>query len=229
MMSRRLVGGALLVLAAAVAGPSRAEAFVLITRGETIKHVGDVVPAMKPALPPDLGGDAAVGYRYRYFGIFWIDLWTWEGEYCLYKDKRYAKLTPAVAAGFLDKTESELSTPFFYRFPPGLLILGGIAALAVVGTIMDRRSKNKLQLLTEDPKYMRALEVLAEQTRKAEAAQATAQTPGGAGPAVSPADAGYEAAVVYLVNEGVPREEAERNLRLLLASMGQPEPPANAD
>jgi hypothetical protein len=204
-MHQRLIFGSLLVSAAFLLGPAHAEA-ALITRGNTIKHIGDA---------PD--GSVTVGFRYRYWGIFWIDLWTWDGEYVVYEDKRVKqKLSPAEAAEILSVPESELATPFLYRFPLGLIILSGVGMLIVFGSIAEKRAKRKIQLLTEDPKYQHALAILAEHGRKEEAARAAGRTP-------AADNAGFEAAVTYLTNEGVVREEAERNLQQLLEAVGSSE------
>lgn len=222
MTCRQLRCGALFV-AAAVFAPGRSEAGVLITQGSTINHVGDVPAELKQALPADFGG-AAVGFHYSYFGVFWLDLWTWDGTFCLYAGKKYMALTPAEAAARLDKPESELSTPFLYRFPLGLMILGGLATLGVLGALAERRSKRKTVLLLEDPKYQHAVALLYDHVRKEEAALAARQAAGAAAAGPGEGDVGaaaFEAAVVYLTNEGVPREEAETNLQRVLAATAE--------
>src|SRR5688500_11451708 len=90
-----------LFLAIAVAVPSRTSAgIVMITAGPTIKHIGDVPAAQLRSAQNtereanikrgriDLLGKGmtrpAVGFRYNYFGIFWVEFWTWGGEFCLY-------------------------------------------------------------------------------------------------------------------------------------------------
>ena len=60
-----------------------------------------------------------VGYKYGYWGVFWIDLWTHDGTYCLYEGDRYKPIEPAEAARLLGKSEGELSKPFLYRVPLG--------------------------------------------------------------------------------------------------------------
>src|SRR5262245_4055354 len=111
------------VVAAALAFPATAPAkAVLITRGDAFSHLGEI-NAKKDAgnaLPADL----AVGYKYSYFGIFWLDLWRYDGEYCLYHDKEYVPITKAQAALFLGVPEASISEPFFYHLPPGLIVVG---------------------------------------------------------------------------------------------------------
>jgi hypothetical protein len=64
------------LVAFALLSPSAASAkgIVLITWGETISHVGDASPQARQML-----GTRQVGYKYGYFGVFWLDLWTHGG------------------------------------------------------------------------------------------------------------------------------------------------------
>ena len=80
--------------------PSKAEAkgLLLITYGDSIKHMADVPAEAKEAITKDLGPDVAIGYKYSYAGLFWLDIWTWGGEYCLFKDKTFWSLKPEQAA-----------------------------------------------------------------------------------------------------------------------------------
>jgi hypothetical protein len=104
-------------------GRASAKGIILITHGDTINHVADIKnPLLLEVMHKDGWTHPAIGYKYSYFGIFWLDLWTWGGEYCIYEDKKYMPLTPelAEAAGV---SEKELKKPFLYRFPLGLVIL----------------------------------------------------------------------------------------------------------
>ena len=92
-------------------GPACAKGIILITRGETINEVGKITNPGQL----QLGGTVSVGYKYSYFGVFWLDLWTWGGEYCVYDGDRYAPIQPAQAAELLGKPERSLGAPFLYR------------------------------------------------------------------------------------------------------------------
>lgn len=219
-MTRRYLPFAALLLTVGLFTPAEAHAGIVITHGDTIKHIGDVPAHMKERLGPEFG-TAAVGFKYSYFGVFWLDLWTWDGEYCLFKDRKAASLKPAQAAAILNIQESELDTPFLYRFPLGLMILTGVALLGLLGAVAERRSRKRTGLLLEDPKYQHAVALLFDHVRKDETARAARQAAGAAadGPTEDEARAAaFEAAVVSLTNEGVPREEAEANLRNVLAA-----------
>lgn len=128
-----------LVLAAVALSPGQASAkrgIVLITTGETITHVGDVSGSSK--LPANVN---KVGYRYNYYGIFWIDFWTSDGTYCVYEGEQSRSITPSEAALLLGKKESDLSRPFLYRYPLGLLIVGGLAVLGILGAAIGGKAK----------------------------------------------------------------------------------------
>ena len=94
MSGRALVRGGLLLVAAVLLSPSQARAgVILITHGDTISHIGEVAPEFRsPKLPQ------RVGFKSSYFGVFWIDLWTWGGEFCAYEGDRYQPISRAEAA-----------------------------------------------------------------------------------------------------------------------------------
>jgi hypothetical protein len=231
MTRRTIIRGLPFLFALLLFDPSRAQAIpVLITSGDSFIYVGEVTDELKAVVRKETKVDAAVGYKYSHFGIFWLALWTWGGEYCLYKDNQYWKLTPAQAAVFLKKPESELSVPFWYRFPPGLLIVIGIVVLSSVAAVIRKRPEKKLKKLLGDVRYQKALEIYSGQLEKETAAaqeKATAAAEQGGQPnAEAPEDPGrferaYEAAIQHLTGEGVPRQEAEQNFTLVLNAVAQ--------
>jgi hypothetical protein len=218
--------------------PVQAKGLVLITWGETIKHVEDVPVQPKGKLPQGLGlpgGNLAVGFHYSYFGIFWLDLWTWGGKFCLYQGQNYLPLQPNEIAEILGKSEDQLSKPWYYTFPPGLMIIVGIVGLCIVVGLFTKSPEQKVKVLLEDPRYQKALEVLSEESKKQEAAAAarahaqseTEAQVGGAVPAEAPAaeiDKPYVAALNHLIGEGIAAHEAEQNLNLILTSLAAAPP-----
>jgi hypothetical protein len=135
-----------LVALAVVAGiwltPSKAEAkgFVLITHGETAKHLADVPADAKEGIRKATGQDGTkIGYCHSYFGVFWIDLWTWKGYHCLYKDHTVWKLEPAEAAELLKVEEKKLGKPFTYSFPPGLIIVVLLTLVFVASKVFGKK------------------------------------------------------------------------------------------
>ena len=109
--------------------PTRAEAggFFLITHGDTIKDLGELPADSRAGL--DVGPEKTLrfGYKYSYFGLFWIDLWTWGGEFCLHNgDKQYEGITVEQAAQLMHREPGQMKKPFFYSYPEGLVIPGGL-------------------------------------------------------------------------------------------------------
>lgn len=118
------------VIALALLSPSPAEArgIIIITSGERIELVGGISNTVKHDY-----GYPEVGYMYHYNGIFWIDLWTHSGTYCVYEGVRYNPITPAEAARLLKAgSESELSRPFWYKVPLGWSIIGVLTVVWLV-------------------------------------------------------------------------------------------------
>ncbi len=220
-------------VAALLLGPSTASAKIfLITSGTAIKKLGDISnPQLKAALRQATGKDLAVGFKYSHFGVFWIDFWTWGGEYCLFEDKNYEPISADKAAALLDKSEAELGKPFWYRFPPGLVIIGGCVLVFTPLVMMNKAAENRVRRLFDDERYLKAMKVMgdrAEQRAAAMTAWADAarqaeekgeQAP--PQPAFENDDGGYADAVEVLVREGIPREEAEKNLQAMLNLLAQ--------
>lgn len=206
----------LLVLAA----EAPAKGVILITHGDTIAQLGDLSAQLGN---PD--STVKVGFKSSYAGLFWIDLWTWGGEFCLYQDNTYQPIDRREAAALLGKTEDELQEPLLYRFPLGLMLLAGLAVLGgavwVLGGIAQSLEKAKASRLLHDPIYEKALEIASAPPT----APAVPSQPAEAGALpvsaseedkqVAPESA-FEAGVRYLTDSGVSLEEAVRNLQLLM-------------
>jgi hypothetical protein len=192
-------------------GPSAAEARGVITWGDTVSYVGEVSNQHKLGVQAGLGTDVAVGYHYHYWGLFWIDFWTSDGEYCLYRGKSYWPLSPAEAAKLLGQSESDLGKPFLYRFPLGWLLLTAVMAIVVLRLALAKRLKDKIKPLPRDWRYQKALAIMSEQAKRVEAGGGAARE--GQATALS----GFEVAVQYLTGQGISQAEAEQNLAQLLA------------
>jgi hypothetical protein len=249
----RPVVGCLAAFALLSPAEASAAGIVLVTWGETISHVGKATPQAEQTQ-----GIRQVGFKYGYFGVFWIDLWTHGGTYCVYEGKRYDPVSPAEAARLLGKSEDQLSTPFLYRFPLGLLIFGPLIVLGIIVAAVDKGKGDETVLLFQDARYQKALEILNAHYSKPPSAAAPAQQsehvqelasplmpadrlprpladskqPLPAAPAQSPGlqpgvdeatkfRAAFEAGVHYLIGVGIPREEAERNLAVIIQVLTQ--------
>jgi hypothetical protein len=203
--------GAAILVACALSTPSTARAgVILITRGETISHVGDVAPQHRANAKID-----KVGYKYGYWGIFWIDLWTWDGTYCVYEGDHYKPIQPSEAALLIGKSERELGKPFLYQVPLGWLIFGPLIVIGIIATIVDKVKQAKATPFYQDVRYQSALHLMNEDyaRRAAETRANPAEAQGQA--ASDESAAAFEAAVKHLVDTGIDREQAERSLTLM--------------
>jgi len=101
----------------------QAKGIMIITHGEAVMHYADLDVEARQALKDETGHELQVGYLYSNFGVFWLDLWTWGGEYCLYEGDDVLRLTPEQVAEVMKTTPDKLGTPLLYKFPLGLVIL----------------------------------------------------------------------------------------------------------
>lgn len=205
MRSRTRWAAPLLVVGAVVLIPSKAEAGAIVYHyGEDVVELGEIAEEHREAMAAELGGQAKVGYIHNAFGLFWLDIWTWDGRYCLYRDTEYWEIDAEQAAALLGTGKAK--KPLFYTFPPGLLVLVGITAIYVPYKIVASRKEKGLQKLFDDPRYQHALKMLSDRNDQA---TETAGDP-------SQDDSAFEDSVAYLRGQGIDDEEARRNLAWLI-------------
>ncbi len=114
--------------------PSQADAkgFFLITYGDDISKVADIPAAQLESVKQATGAaNPAIGYKYNQFGIFFLNVWTWGGDFVLYENDTYWDLGVDNAAQILGVTPDQVKKPLGYKVPPGLililvLIIGGV-------------------------------------------------------------------------------------------------------
>lgn len=219
----RIVLLPLMALAVASLWTATAEAggLILITTGNTIKHVAEVADQMKPVVRSVTGTSTNyhVGFLHERFGVYWIDLWTWGGEYVLYDDSEEDlwSLDTEETAAVMGTTPDKLSKPIFYTFPPGLLALGAIGAVSLVVKTRGGKSQalvnQEVERLLEDPRYEQSLEVVLKHHQEKQLATAGEH----AGQETFEDDAVvFDRAVGQLVEQGVPYNDAYCNLNMLL-------------
>jgi hypothetical protein len=221
--------------------PSASRAVVLITRGDTLKELGKVNPerlsaltnpALRDALKP-MAARLAVAFEYHYWGIWWVDFWTWGGKFVVH-DTSTATVydISAEEAGALLDGSGTASKPFWYTFPPGLLIIAGIIALCIIGGLFSMAKERKVKELFDNDAYVQALNIMSEhaEQRSAEVARREdemrqARERGEPVPwenaVLPPDDGGWSKAVDHLEREGIPRPEAEKNLSAMLQIIAQ--------
>lgn len=127
----------LLVCFAAERSAHAAKGFMLITSGDEIRKVADLEPEFKEMADQELGAGVQVGYMYQHFGLFFLEVWTWDGKYVLFREDEYwdppeSELAAMAGVSSVD----DLGKPWQYTFKPGLLILvvlvGGYVAFKML-------------------------------------------------------------------------------------------------
>lgn len=137
-----------LLITAATFGMGTQEAqakkgLLLITHGDTITEIGDVKE------PPVHQGItySKIGFHYDYFGVFWLDLWNWGGEYVIYdglkEDAHGSVISKEEAAAFMGVEESKFGSPLNYKFPYGLDIILALGLLKFVPRAIAKRKQAK--------------------------------------------------------------------------------------
>jgi hypothetical protein len=207
---------ALGIVAVLFGWPATAKAIpIIITSGETIVHLQDLPAAAKQEVRKELQCEPAVGFVYSHFGVFWCDLWTWNGRYVLYKDQKYWEIKPEGFQALLGKSEEELGKPFLYRFPLGLLILAGLVGVGILCQIFIKSDEERVKKMLQDHRYQHAVELLTPPANEPPPpVEQPPDTP-------SPQEKRYEAAVEYLVTEGIDRRKAEAHLLLIMQTLAK--------
>ena len=215
----------LLLTALPVEAPAPVVAGVplLITHGDTVKKVADIPEDRKELVRTATGeADLGVGYRYSYFGIFWLDLWTWDGKFCLSRDLNVLELDEEQFQMLIGKPTSDYSPPWLYRFPLGLVLVVGFGTMIGVSGFLAQHAEAKaakhLAMLQEDHRYRQAMEIF--QTTRQNAHIPDGQTVDEMeGARSARIDAGLDAAVDHLVQNGIEHEEALANFNKLLTAL----------
>ncbi len=183
--------------------------------GEKIKPIQDLPPNAREQAKQALGKEVAVGYHYKHFCLFGepADVWTWGGQYVLFRGNNYWPTSPAQLEPLLGAAQArELRPPWQYRFPPGLIgftCLG--AALAVFIYVGHRRSAQKI---LEDGRMREALQSYAMLFQQEEF------PPGESEPTAEEKRAAMQEGVDFLVEEHeIEPAKAEAKLRRLITEI----------
>lgn len=187
--------------------------------GESVAHVGEVPEGVNTPLKQ-------VGFKYWSFSVYWVDLWTSEGAYCLYEGDRYIPLTHAQAAQLLGSSSGEKWNPWWYSFPPSWMAVLAFGCIGFVLSHMKRRAANReiarIQDLFHQEAYVEALQKIQNDMQAETAAEPEGQNES-EGEALSRTlsdqerfQQAYERAIEGLVARGIPREEAATNLATIV-------------
>ncbi len=209
-----------------LATPTTASAIpIIFGHGETISHVKDLPGDLKQQARAELNQDVAIGFKYSHLHVFWLDVWSWDGEFVLYHDKQFWKLTQDQWTRFLGREGYEaLEKPLLYRFPIGLVVVAALIIWSIVYKWITRKRTDQATQLLQDPRYQEAVRLYGEKLT-------AAQNPSPGGPldmTEKPEAAAFAAALDYLQKEGVPPDEAKANLVRVLSFAGMPAKPEGA-
>lgn len=106
--------------------------------GESISHPADFNAEGSSILHAETDfAEPAVGFKYEYFSLFFLDLWTGGGEIVVYDkdgDDRYVEVTAEELHALTGQTPDDFGKPFLYRFPVGWFVVIGVLGVAVFGT-----------------------------------------------------------------------------------------------
>jgi hypothetical protein len=181
--------------------------------GARITPMKELTEKQKQEVPVAPGREAAIGFKYRYFQIFLCDVWTWDGEPVLYDKDQYWRLTDHQWTQLLGQSEYDaLGKPVFYRVPFGW---GVVLLLVTVGNlIIWLRSINagKTGSLLKDQRYQEAFRRYGEKL-----ASSQNLSIGDNAQIVA-----FATAIEYLASEGIPPEQAKKNLVRILGWAGMP-------
>jgi len=126
----------------------------LYTFGPANSEVGPIKKEALEKLPQEdrtqlkLINADTVGFNYKHFGLFWLDIWSWGARYTVYNKLNEVPyvVSDAQAAALLGIKESELSKPLSYHIPWGLVLILGLVSLKFVPRILASRRARRQQV-----------------------------------------------------------------------------------
>jgi hypothetical protein len=125
------------------ATPASARGIMIVNTGTDILHVDEVPADKKAEIESATQPGVSLGYMYSRFGVFWLDVWRWDGKFVLYSGDNFWALPDAELAQVMNvKSMSDISRPWKYRMPWGLLVLVVIAVGGVAMAILGRKKKD---------------------------------------------------------------------------------------
>ena len=108
---------------------------MLLGAGETISHRADLTSEGEAMVEEETGlAGAAVGFKYEYFSVFFLDLWTGKGEVVFYDDTRYVVPSDEWLRAVTGMTADDFGKPIPYRVPLGWIVLVVVIAGGVLYT-----------------------------------------------------------------------------------------------
>lgn len=110
-MTRQFTVTTLLLVVFSTACAASASATPVWSKGESTVRLLTLPPKPAADLYGLTGKHLAVGYKYSYFGIMGVELWTWGGTYCLFEGNKYFKIPDAEANRSLRRRMLDKASP----------------------------------------------------------------------------------------------------------------------
>lgn len=136
-LTAALTLGALTLTLLAPATAQAKRGIALISTGDKMFDIAEATPdsAARQEWP-----DAVVAYHAQHFGLFWLPIWTWDGKPVIYSDdaETYMDGTLEEIAGATGVPVDQISKPFLYSFPLGLLIIVLLVVVAILYGVFAR-------------------------------------------------------------------------------------------
>jgi hypothetical protein len=162
-----------------------------------------------------------LGYRFWRLRIFWLPIWTANGQFVVYSGtERHPQGEKGVGqdvqmvARLTGVPLDRLQTPLAYTCPVGWLVVAALVLLIAFGSMVHpgkqpatapslvQGETSDVNALLADERYQQALKVIHEGTTSTE-----------------PNREDIERGLQWLTSQGIPREEAEANLAVLLEAV----------
>jgi hypothetical protein len=162
-----------------------------------------------------------LGYRYWRLRVFWLPVWTSNGQFVVYhgsenrpRGERSLGADVATALVWTGLPAERVRTPLAYSCPVGWLVLAGVLMLIGLGSLLDTGKKPPASLSYVHGETTDAAALLAD-----ERYQQALKFVRPAAPQAEPTREDIERGLQWLTGQGIPREEAENNLAVLLEAV----------
>ena len=118
---------------------ARRRGLALIGFGESISEAGELPSDVKAVAREATGEDVTLGYKYESISLFFMNVWTWDGQWVLESDESYYPLDDETQAALgFDPEEAGYSVPWTVRFPPALIIIVVGVVLFIASAVLSK-------------------------------------------------------------------------------------------
>jgi hypothetical protein len=137
-----------LLLTVVLLAPAAASAQLLVvsSHGEKIAYIGTVAVGQRDQVRKLTDLQAVeVGFVYQFDAVYTLDLWAWNGRYCLYSGTTYYPISAETAATLIGE---EVDRPREYLVPTGLAVIALVMLVLVLSKLYGLRLVEYLEKKT---------------------------------------------------------------------------------